>query len=104
MRKLTIVNWNKIMGCTFCDERYLASNFVDNEQYLEFWFKDLDDKHMHKGHWIRIQRDAKWDVQEQKWMYQIHRPDYKLHFVSSDWFADIDNARSSFEDVLKETI
>lgn len=100
---LKIENHDKIMGETFCG-RFELTNFFENKEFLEFWFRDLNDMNMHNGEWVKISREKKWDAADQKWYYKIDRRDHKMHYVSLDWFADIDNARATFEEVLKELL
>ena len=102
---LVIKNWDKILGDTFCDGRFLCSNHNETPTTISFWFKDLQDKIDIGGVWIDIIREKHWDNSPMHggWYYHLHYPNIvSKHQVSADWFSDIDNARASFEQALNE--
>ena len=99
---LVIKNWDKILGDTFVDGRFLCSNHREKATTISFWFKDLENKIPAGGIWVDINRKPKWSVADNQWLYTLTYPHCKLHYVSANWFSDINNAKATFEDALKE--
>lgn len=102
---LVIKNKDKILGDTFLNGRFLCSNFQDTNDFLSFWFKDLTDKIPTGGIWIGIDKKGKWSVEDNEMLYTILYPNSNnKHYISANWFSDIDNARRAFQIALEETI
>ena len=96
---LVIKNKNKIIGDTFVDGRFLCSNFEETNTLLSFWFKDLEEA---GGIWVQIRREPQWDDSNKRFYYKVVYPNQPAeHNITADWFADIDNARHTFEHALK---
>lgn len=98
---LVIKGWNKLLGDTFLDGRFIFSNFEEEPTLLGFWFKDLEQA---GGVWVHIERTARFDNEKNIPMYTIKYPNCTLHRIGVDWFSDIDNARWTFETALKDAI
>lgn len=99
---LVIKNWNKIMGDTFCDDRFLCSNHNETPTTISFWFKDLEDKIPAGGVWVEINRNGHWNNIDKETYYNLNYPNIQSsHQISVNWFSDIDNVRATFEEALK---
>lgn len=98
---LTIKNWNKLIGETFVDGRFLFSNFVETGTKLQFWFKDLNSNNSSYGIWVDIERQGQYEPEYGYKMYKVIYPKGGEHRIGANWFGDIDNARWTFETALK---
>ena len=101
---LVIKNWDKIMGDTFVDGRFLCTNHRETAATIDFWFKDLTDKIPEGGIWVSINRSKVWDStgNHSGWYYDLDYPNIlNRHRISANWFSDIDNVRATFDDALK---
>lgn len=99
---LTIKNWNKLLGESFIDDKFLFTDFEETPTHLRFWFKDCISNKPGIGVWVEIEREGEYDDEEGIVMYGIQYPNCGPHKIGVDWFADIDNARWTFEQALKE--
>ena len=98
---LVIKNWNKIIGSLYLDGRFLCSNFEEKPTLLSFWFKDLEHG---GGIWIEINRQKEWSPTDNEWLYTLVYPNSKQHYITADWFSDIDNAMEAFRMALVDSI
>ena len=98
---LTIKNWNRLLGETFIDGRFLFSNFEETETKLKFWFKDIFDKSAAGGVWVEIEREGKYDKEYGYKMYRVTYPNCIPHRIGAEYFRDIDNVRWTFDAALK---
>lgn len=98
---LVIKNWKKIIGDSFLDDRFLCTNFEEKPTLLSFWFKDLKEA---GGIWVEINRQKEWSPTDNEWLYTLIYPNSYKHYVTADWFSDIDNARYTFQTALEYSI
>lgn len=98
---LVIKNWKKIIGDAFLNDRFICTNFEEKPTLLSFWFKDLVET---GGIWVEINRTPEWSPTDNEWLYTIVYPNSQKHYISADWFSDIDNARTAFKIALEESI
>jgi len=98
---LTIKNWDKLLGDTFVDDRFMFSNFVETGTKLRFWFKDLSDKIPAGGVWVEIERQGEFEPEYGYKMYKVIYPKGGEHRIGAHWFGDKDNAIWTFETALK---
>ena len=100
---LVIKNKDKILGDTFVDGRFLCSNHRETTTMISFWFKDLQDKIPAGGVWVEINRNGHWNNIDKETYYNLSYPNIQAsHQISADWFSDVDNARHTFEEALKQ--
>lgn len=99
---LTIKNWDKLIGTTFVDGRFLFSNFRETATKLSFWFKDLNGNLPAGGVWIEIERQGEFEPEKGYNMFRVTYPKCTSHRIGAHWFGDTDNAIWTFETALKD--
>lgn len=90
-----------MIGETFCDNRFICTNV--SFSLSEWIFQFLDNENKIKRYLsVEINRMGHWNSIDKKTYYNLKYPNIPAsHQISADWFADIDNARLTFEEALK---
>ena len=99
---LTIKGIHKLLGEGFIDYRFLFTNFEETPTHLRFWFKDVFTNKSGIGVWVEIEREGEFDVEEDEVLYRVSYPHCGPHLIGVEWFCNIDNAKWTFEQALKE--
>ena len=101
--KLTIRNYHKLIGKEVLDiSGWTIYDVHESDDYYTFVCENLADKNSMYGPMvnIRLRRDG---VKEGEWKFRFwHTIDQAYHQITTDWFADMDNARRAIGMELKK--
>ena len=98
---LKIINADRMVSETFCDGRFICTNIHFSTTQWRFQFLDTKTQ-LGRYVWVEINRNGHWNDIDKKTYYNLKYPNIPAsHQISADWFADIDNARLTFEEALK---
>lgn len=98
---LHIQNYNRLDGTEYWNGRYVCTWSVETEQQYRFQFRDTQSP-SGRYLWIEINRIGRWDTEEGRWMYSLNYQNVGGgHFVSADYFSDMDNVIWTMGECLK---
>ena len=99
---LSIKNIDRITGESFVDGRFLCTNHIESGTSIRFQFLDTETQ-LGRYVWVEINRNGHWNNIDKETYYNLNYPNIQaLHQISADWFSDVDNARATFEEALKQ--
>ncbi len=100
---LNIVNTNKVIGKTFVDGRFVCTYVQDSITQWRFQFEDLQSDSK-RFLWIELHKVGRWDDEDKRVYYTLGYYKAPLHRVSLDFFSELENVLSTFEDALNTSI
>jgi hypothetical protein len=90
-KTLVIENYERMVGHTFWNGRFVCSQAHVTEVNYRFQFKDTQAPSL-RVIWIEVSKFGKWDMADQKYYYGIQN---RNSYISAEWFT-IDNAIKTF--------
>lgn len=102
--RLVIVNIDKMIGHEYKRGRFLCTKALETDTAYRFQFADNDSKSL-RFIWIEVNRNGRWDTQDQKWYYQLNYPGVGGgHYVSADYWQFPPNVQKTFDSIFKEMV
>lgn len=102
--RLKIQNPNRVEGNGYWNGRFVCTWSVETDTNYRFQFRDTESPST-RFLWIEVSRFGSWDDLEGRWMYSL---DYQNsgagHFVSADYFSDMNNVNWTFGECLKRAV
>ena len=89
--RLTIKNYAKLIGQELPDTDWLVSDVSESEDYYCFFCRQIGGNGYVTS--VRLKRDG--FKEHGLWKYRFwHPPGHGISQITTDWFADMDNAKS----------
>jgi hypothetical protein len=99
--RLTIKNYKAIIGQTLPNTDWLVSDVSEDSEWYHFYCRI--ENGIGYATSVRLKRDGVWE--HNQWKYRFwHPPGYGISQITTDWFADINNAKSVIGSELKKLI